>query len=70
MIKMKSSHKRKINGKIYEQWIKIGNTVDKETVDDLIRKDKQRGMLVVRIKPTVDEIKWERIKEILYHKRK
>lgn len=70
MIKMKSSHKRKINGKIYEQWIKIGDTVDKETIDDLIQKDKKRDMLVVKVKPTIDEVKFGKIKFILYHRRK
>ena len=55
----KSSHKRKINGKIYEQWIKIGNTVDKKTIDELIDKDRERGFSVVSVKPTVDEMKWE-----------
>ena len=67
---MKSSHKRKINGKIYDQWIKIGNTVDKKTVDELIDADHRRGFLVASVKPTVDEIKWGRIKSILYHRRK
>ena len=68
---MKSSFKRKINGKIYEQWIKIGKTVDKETIDELIQKDRMRGMLVVKVTPTVDEMKWGGgIKTILYHRRK
>ena len=62
---IKSSHRRTIKGKIYEQWIKVGNTVDKSTIDDLIEKDKSRGMSVVKVKPTNDETKWGRIKFIL-----
>ena len=67
---MKSSHRRKINGKIYEQWIGIGNTVDKKTINELKESDRRRGFLVASVKPTVDEIKWGRLQSILYHRRK
>lgn len=67
---MKSSQVRKINGKLYDKWISIGNTVDKKTVDELINGGKSRGMLVVKVKPTIDEMKWDKIKFILYHRRK
>jgi len=64
-----SSFSRKINGKYYDKWISIGNTVDKKTVDELIMGDKKRGMLVVKVKPTVEEKAYGKIKFILYHRR-